>query len=90
MKDDVEYGWIGMKRLKRSRRPIEKVIDWNTVRMMLNYKKIPYRTIFLDFHEIAPTLKNLLVHSGYSFRSPYASHFLELPRLTLYKRNKTS
>lgn len=31
------------------------------IRMMLNYKNIPYKTIFLDFQEIEPTIKKLLV-----------------------------
>ncbi len=29
------------------------------IRLMLNYKKIPYRTIFLEFPDIEPTLKKL-------------------------------
>lgn len=29
------------------------------VRLMLNYKKIPYTTVFLEFPDIAPTLKGL-------------------------------
>ncbi|KAI0132941.1 hypothetical protein BJ170DRAFT_615792 [Xylariales sp. AK1849] len=35
------------------------------IRLILNYKHIPYRTIFLDFPDIEPTLKGLgLVPSG--------------------------
>ena len=29
------------------------------VRMMLNYKKVPYKTVFLEFPDIAPTLEGL-------------------------------
>lgn len=29
------------------------------IRLMLNYKKVPYRTIFLEFPDIEPTLKEL-------------------------------
>lgn len=31
------------------------------IRLMLNYKAIPYKTIFLEFPDIEPTLKDLLV-----------------------------
>lgn len=31
------------------------------IRLMLNYKKISYRTIFLEFPDIEPTLKGLYV-----------------------------
>ena len=33
-------------------------IVWR-IRLMLNYKPIPYRTIFLEFPDIEPTLKGL-------------------------------
>lgn len=29
------------------------------IRLMLNYKRIPYKTIFLEFQDIKPTLKEL-------------------------------
>lgn len=29
------------------------------IRLMLNYKGIPYRTVFLEFPDIEPTLKGL-------------------------------
>lgn len=29
------------------------------IRLMLNYKRIPYKTVFLEFPEIGPTLKKL-------------------------------
>jgi hypothetical protein len=29
------------------------------IRLMLNYKRIPYHTIFLEFPDIEPTLKEL-------------------------------
>lgn len=29
------------------------------IRLMLNYKHIPYKTIFLEFPDIEPTLKEL-------------------------------
>lgn len=29
------------------------------IRLMLNFKRIPYRTIFLEFADIEPTLKGL-------------------------------
>lgn len=29
------------------------------IRMMLNYKKIPYKTVFLEMPDIEPTLKEL-------------------------------
>ena len=29
------------------------------IRIMLNYKEIPYKTIFLEFPDIEPTLKGL-------------------------------
>jgi hypothetical protein len=31
------------------------------IRLMLNYKRIPYKTIFVEFPDIEPTLKELLV-----------------------------
>lgn len=31
------------------------------IRLMLNYKQIPYKTIFLEFPDIEPTLKELYV-----------------------------
>lgn len=31
------------------------------IRLMLNYKNIPYKTIFLEFPDIEPTLKELWV-----------------------------
>ncbi|PQE22995.1 hypothetical protein CJF32_00004396 [Rutstroemia sp. NJR-2017a WRK4] len=34
------------------------LVVWR-IRLMLNYKKIPYRTIFLEFPDIEPTLKGL-------------------------------
>lgn len=33
------------------------------IRLMLNYKQITYRTIFLEFPDIEPTLKELWVTS---------------------------
>lgn len=40
------------------------------IRLMLNYKQIPYRTIFLEFPDIEPTLKMLQVTSAsFAFRS---------------------
>lgn len=33
------------------------------VRLMLNYKKVPYKTVFLEFPDIEPTLKELQVIS---------------------------
>ncbi|RYO26281.1 hypothetical protein AA0111_g8165 [Alternaria arborescens] len=32
------------------------------VRLMLNYKRIPYKTIFIEFPDIEPTLKGLGIH----------------------------
>lgn len=29
------------------------------IRLLLNYKRIPYKTIFLEFPDIEPTLKGL-------------------------------
>jgi hypothetical protein len=29
------------------------------VRLLLNYKRIPYKTVFLEFPDIEPTLKDL-------------------------------
>ena len=29
------------------------------IRLMLNYKQVSYRTVFLDFPDIEPTLKEL-------------------------------
>lgn len=29
------------------------------IRLMLNYKRIPYKTIFLEFEDIEPTLQGL-------------------------------
>lgn len=29
------------------------------IRLMLNYKNIPYKTVFLEFPDIEPTLKQL-------------------------------
>ena len=29
------------------------------IRMLLNYKKIPYETVFLEFPDITPTLEGL-------------------------------
>ncbi|KAI9845942.1 MAG: hypothetical protein M1838_001491 [Thelocarpon superellum] len=36
------------------------------IRLMLNYKRIPYRTIFLEFPDIEPTLKGLGLVPGES------------------------
>ena len=33
------------------------------IRMLLNYKKVPYKTIFLEFQDIAPTLEGLYAYS---------------------------
>lgn len=33
-------------------------VVWCT-RLMLNYKQIPYKTVFLEFPDIEPTLKEL-------------------------------
>lgn len=29
------------------------------IRLILNYKRIPYKTVFLEFPDIAPTLQKL-------------------------------
>lgn len=29
------------------------------IRLMLNYKQVPYKTVFLEFPDIEPTLKEL-------------------------------
>ncbi|GAM43979.1 hypothetical protein TCE0_060f19229 [Talaromyces pinophilus] len=34
------------------------------IRLMLNYKRIPYKTIFLEFPDIEPTLKELGLNPG--------------------------
>ncbi|KAJ5618752.1 hypothetical protein N7510_002736 [Penicillium lagena] len=39
------------------------------IRLMLNYKRIPYRTIFLEFPDIEPTMKALGVVPGESSSS---------------------
>lgn len=36
------------------------------IRIMLNYKQIPYTTIFLEFPEIGPTLKSMWVLHRFS------------------------
>lgn len=33
-------------------------VAWR-IRLMLNYKEIPYKTIFVEFPDIEPTLRNL-------------------------------
>jgi len=33
------------------------------IRLMLNYKRIPYKTVWLEFPDIEPTLKGLYVLS---------------------------
>jgi hypothetical protein len=44
------------------------------VRLLLNYKRIPYKTIFLEFPDIEPTLKQLSVsHPFISSRSIHPS-----------------
>jgi hypothetical protein len=37
------------------------------IRLMLNYKRIPYRTVFLEFPDIEPTLKGLWVLAAVVF-----------------------
>jgi hypothetical protein len=37
------------------------------IRLMLNYKRIPYRTVFLEFPDIEPTLKGLWVLAAFVF-----------------------
>jgi len=44
-------------------------IVWR-IRMMLNYKRVPYKTVFLEFPDIEPTLKELWV----TFIVSYASY----------------
>ncbi|KUJ08347.1 uncharacterized protein LY89DRAFT_691197 [Mollisia scopiformis] len=45
------------------------------IRLMLNYKKIPYRTVFLEFPDIEPTLKGLgLSPSGSKYTVPAIHH----------------
>ncbi|EMD96726.1 hypothetical protein COCC4DRAFT_199125 [Bipolaris maydis ATCC 48331] len=41
------------------------------IRMMLNYKKLPYTTIFLEFPDIEPTLKELGIVPGPSAAGRY-------------------
>jgi glutathione S-transferase len=41
------------------------------IRLMLNYKSIPYRTIFLEFPDIEPTLKGLGIVPGESAKGLY-------------------
>ncbi|KAK9784049.1 putative GST N-terminal domain-containing protein [Seiridium cardinale] len=40
------------------------------IRLMLNYKRIPYKTIFLEFPDIEPTLKALGLGPGESSTGP--------------------
>ncbi|CAI7638472.1 unnamed protein product [Penicillium manginii] len=46
------------------------------IRLMLNYKRISYRTIFLEFPDIEPTLKGLgiVVESGTKYTVPAIQH----------------
>lgn len=47
------------------------------IRLMLNYKRIPYRTIFLEFPDIEPTLKGLglvIPESGTKYTVPAIQH----------------
>ncbi|KAJ5994749.1 hypothetical protein N7481_001726 [Penicillium waksmanii] len=46
------------------------------IRLMLNYKRIPYRTVFLEFPDIEPTLKELGIapESGTKYTVPAIQH----------------
>ncbi|KAK8004321.1 hypothetical protein PG989_004040 [Apiospora arundinis] len=51
-------------------------VVWCT-RLMLNYKQIPYKTIFLEFPDIEPTLKELGLapnESGHKYTVPAIHH----------------
>ncbi|KAL1857527.1 hypothetical protein Daus18300_010285 [Diaporthe australafricana] len=41
------------------------------IRLMLNYKQIPYRTVFLEFPDIEPTLKGLGLVPGEGAKDKY-------------------
>lgn len=44
------------------------------IRLMLNYKNIPYKTIFLEFPDIEPTLRNLYVTFTFFYYSFFRSN----------------
>ncbi|KAJ5157150.1 uncharacterized protein N7482_008250 [Penicillium canariense] len=44
------------------------------IRLMLNYKRIPYRTIFLEFPDIEPTLKGLGLETQTKYTVPAIHH----------------
>ncbi|KAL5366220.1 hypothetical protein BJX96DRAFT_160609 [Aspergillus floccosus] len=59
------------------------------IRLMLNYKRIPYRTIFLEFPDIEPTLKALGIPPSDSgtytvptiHHIPTNTHIMDSPRI---------
>jgi hypothetical protein len=54
------------------------------IRLMLNYKNIPYKTIFLEFPDIEPTLKELWV----TFTSFWVSFYSQSLRLPFISRSQ--
>ncbi|KAJ5911659.1 uncharacterized protein N7473_000962 [Penicillium subrubescens] len=44
------------------------------IRLLLNYKQIPYKTIFLEFPDIEPTLKALGIESQSKYTVPAIHH----------------
>jgi hypothetical protein len=52
------------------------------IRLMLNYKHIPYRTVFLEFPDIEPTLKELSVNMAYLVM-PSKQHWAPVSGVTL-------
>ncbi|CEJ54180.1 hypothetical protein PMG11_00501 [Penicillium brasilianum] len=44
------------------------------IRLLLNYKQIPYKTIFLEFPDIEPTLKALGIESQSTYTVPAIHH----------------
>ena len=55
---DIEQPDIILYDLACSKNVCFSPVVWK-IRLMFNYKKIPYQTIFLEFPDIAPTLEEL-------------------------------
>ncbi|KAK2766287.1 hypothetical protein FQN54_007804 [Arachnomyces sp. PD_36] len=51
------------------------------IRLMLNYKNIPYRTVFLEFPDIEPTLKGLGIAPASSQSSAGSQHTYTVPAI---------
>jgi hypothetical protein len=57
-------------RVSRSNTTDEKpILTWPEARLVFNYKKIPYETVWLEHADIEPTLKSMSVHNHRHYSS---------------------